>query len=650
MKSNHTGSGILHNKRLLLLTLLLTVIAALPRLYNLGELGFYMDEETTAFASRSLADAKHPQMPSGMPYHRAVLHSWINAQSAKLFGVDREFSYRLPAAIFGVLTIPLMFLSARHYVGTSAAFLAALLLALSEWHVITSRQARMYAPFLFFYIASVFSILRWIQSDDNRHLLIAMALFGVSASLHQFGLFAAFIPLAALLIQDFSRTPTWKLLLFTAVSGVSALLYGHFYIDTVYQAWKTTNGIELANSVAVKTISGFPALTLSLLVAGAIGALLGIWLARLSVSNGKGNGRYLRNISLYGLAVLFAILAVTANLHGAFLSALLFLFIHPGRPGDILKTAYKPILVITATSILSAGLVISRTGPVPALKTMASLPHQYWTLLIDLSPGITLLFLVALLYLALGNRQSVGKQVYVLALCALIPLILIGIIKNWVPARYIITAYPFILILAGFLLHRVLKYGLSFSGIHTETPIMASCLLVILSGILGGHGLVSTYRAATVTYGEPVNQTAYIFPVHPDHKHPGEFVAAHSSSDDIIIAEDVIQQRWYAGRVDYWLRDQESHKKFIFIGDDGQLRDIYVNSTIATPEILDTLLADKEKRLWLITSGETFDVRHHYLNKQQLAWLEKIERLHKPVYTGKDRISFVYCLNCKNSF
>ena len=133
----------INNYKIPLIVLLLTIVAAIPRLYDLGDLGFYMDEETTAFASRSMAETGSPQMPSGMPYYRAISQTWLNSISAKTFGLDNEFSYRLPGALLGILTIPLIFLLVRVFTGTSIAFLVALLLALSEWHIITSRQARM---------------------------------------------------------------------------------------------------------------------------------------------------------------------------------------------------------------------------------------------------------------------------------------------------------------------------------------------------------------------------------------------------------------------------------------------------------------------------------------------------------------------------
>ena len=45
---------------------------------------------------------------------------------------------------------------------------------------------------------------------------------------------------------------------------------------------------------------------------------------------------------------------------------------------------------------------------------------------------------------------------------------------------------------------------------------------------------------------------------HPDHKGAAEFVAhLHPGPHDIIIAEDVLQQTYYLGHVDYWLVNKQ---------------------------------------------------------------------------------------------
>ena len=134
--------------QVLFITVALTFVATIPRLYDLGSLGFYGDEETTALPARALALGHDVKMPSGMPYNRALPLTWLNAQSAKIFGLNQEVSYRIPSAFFGILTIPLLFLFARSFVGVNVALIAALLLALSEWHIATSREARMYSSIL----------------------------------------------------------------------------------------------------------------------------------------------------------------------------------------------------------------------------------------------------------------------------------------------------------------------------------------------------------------------------------------------------------------------------------------------------------------------------------------------------------------------
>lgn len=645
----NTGTGFLYNNRVFLLTLLLTAIAAIPRLYHLGELGFYMDEETTAFASRAIAEGKYPQMPSGMPYHRALPQSYLNAMSARVFGLDNEFSYRLPAAIFGILTVPLIFLLARPYTGTSVACLAALLLAFSEWHILTSRQARMYAPFLFFYIACAFSLLRWARSDSNRYLFISITLFIFTVSFHQLGVFAAFIPLVALFIQGFSMTPAYKLVLFSAISGISAYFYGSTFVSAPYRAWKISNGIETIDTVTPGATTGLHVPELLILVPALTGALLGVWLARQLVFADTEIGMHFRRLARYTLAILFGGLAATANINGAFLAGLLLLALYPGTLTDFLRLTWKPLLAITAVASLSAGVVVMNSGLLPGLKSMFRFPFQYWTLLGELTPGITILFLAALAYLAYKGRQAAGQHVFIMVICALFPLILVGIVKNWVPARYIIMAYPFILIVASLFLYVTVKYVLALLHKPSATPVMVFSILVVISGIPGGHGLFDAYKVATLGYGDNANRIALIFPVYPDHKHPGKYVARHSNSDDLILAEDILQQQWYAEKVDYWLRNHHSHMSYLYKDSDQRMRDIYVNSIAATAEILADLETETSTKIWLITSAESHHERKYYLSDAQLAWLESIEESHTPVFTGMDGISRVYCLHCPDN-
>jgi len=635
--------------RILLLAALLVIAATIPRLYNLGEQGFYMDEETTAFAARALLEEKEAQMPSGMPYHRALPYTWLNSMSAKIFGADKEFSYRLPAAIFGILAVPLLFLLARPYVGTSVAFLAALLLGLSEWHIITSRQARMYAPFLFFYTACTFSLLQWAKKDEFKLLVIATSLFMITVSLHSLGVFAAFIPLVALFIKGYARTPYYKLIAFSIMGGSAAYLYRLLFVRSPYKVWKETNGILTNNADSTNALSQLLHTNNLLAVVSLAGIFLGIWLAKKSAFQDTENGKEFRLVTRYVLAIMFGWLSVSGNIHGAFLSILLMMMLYPGSVFTYVKQTYKPLLAISVLAVITIATIVTDIGLVPGIKSILSFPYPYWVLFAEISLGITILFVSTLAFLALKEKSNNEHAVMAVTICALFPLIIVGIIMKWAPARYLLPAYPFILISSMFMLYYLSNKATEYFSIRSKSAAIAISLVIGLSGLLGGHGLVQAYKSGKITYGNPFNEAAISFPFYPDHKYPGEFVSKHRKIGDIVIAEDVLEQRWYAGKVDYWLRkyDPVSGGHFLYRGKDQNLHDIYVGSIVATTEILETLTKDKNRRIWLITSGETYSRRDLYLREGQLQWLENIELNYSPVFTGKDKITQVYCLGCE---
>lgn len=636
------------SSKTLLLAVLLIIAAAVPRLYNLGEQGFYMDEETTAFASRAILNGNEAQMPSGMPYRRALPHSWLNSVSARILGADKELSYRLPGAIFGILTVPLIFFLARPYVGTSVAFLAALLLAFSEWHIITSRQARMYAPFLFFYIACAFSILAWAKRDEFKFLVIATSLFVMTVSFQSLGVFAAFFPLVALFIKGYSQTPYYKLIAFSFIGGIAAYIYGQLFVGEPYQSWKAAHGIILNTSDSGNAVTQLLTTNGLLTLPAAIGVFLGIWLAKNSKFPDSDNGWEFRAITRYLVTIIFACLSASGHLHGAFLSMLLMMLLYPGSLLTYIKQTYKPLIAIATVATITTTITLSDLGLTSGLKASLSFPYPYWITLHEISPGITLLFVSALTLLALKTKTTEEQAAIAMGVYGLFPLIIVGIAMKWAPSRYLLVAYPFILISSTLMLYYIITRATDYFSITSGKITVSTSYLIGLSGILGGHGVLQAYSSGTVTHGDSFNETSAAFPFYPDHKHPGEFVAKHKKPDDLVIAEDVLVQKWYAGNIDYWLRDYDADSDFMYKGRDQNIYDIYVNSTVATTDILD-YLTNSKPRMWLITSGETHNYRDYYLNNIQHAWLNNIEQNNNPVFIGEDNITKVYCLNCDNT-
>jgi hypothetical protein len=94
--------------------------------------------------------------------------------------------------------------------------------------------------------------------------------------------------------------------------------------------------------------------------------------------------------------------------------------------------------------------------------------------------------------------------------------------------------------------------------------------------------------------------------IHPDHKGAAEFMkSVRLAPNDIVLAEDVIEQTYYLGHVDYWLIGPEIAKEFV---EDwrGRFVDIYTHTpVIDSGEQLQTLI-DKPDRgaIYVIGSGE----------------------------------------------
>lgn len=78
------------------------------RFAHLGGPSFWVDEMNHVAAAQSIMDGKGPVFLSELPYTRSIIFTRLVSYSFALFGVD-EFAARFPSAIFGTLTIGLMF-------------------------------------------------------------------------------------------------------------------------------------------------------------------------------------------------------------------------------------------------------------------------------------------------------------------------------------------------------------------------------------------------------------------------------------------------------------------------------------------------------------------------------------------------------------
>jgi uncharacterized membrane protein len=181
--------------RYLQVLLLLLILGAILRLFQLGSASLWLDEATTlGSARRSLLEIwNYLSMSEFTP----PLFFWM--EHAMLTFGDSETVLRLVPAIFGIITIPVFYLIGVELLDRKAGILAAALLTFSPFAIFYSQEARAYSTMLFFLSVAFFFYLRTQRTGAWRDAL----LFGIFSSISLWTHLFAAVPVAALIIFGF---------------------------------------------------------------------------------------------------------------------------------------------------------------------------------------------------------------------------------------------------------------------------------------------------------------------------------------------------------------------------------------------------------------------------------------------------------------
>jgi uncharacterized protein (TIGR03663 family) len=138
---------------------LVTAVAAFIRFFALSLKPFHHDEGVNGFFLNTLfRDGVYKYDPAN--YHGPTLY-YISLVFSKVFGLD-TFSVRASVAIFGVLTVVLIFFL-KNYIGKIGSLAAGLFIALSPGMVFISRYFIHEIFFVFLSLAIVVSVLFFIE-------------------------------------------------------------------------------------------------------------------------------------------------------------------------------------------------------------------------------------------------------------------------------------------------------------------------------------------------------------------------------------------------------------------------------------------------------------------------------------------------------
>jgi 4-amino-4-deoxy-L-arabinose transferase-like glycosyltransferase len=119
------------------------------------------------------------------------LYALLGHASIVLFG-EHPWSVRLPAALFGALSVPLLYVLGRAAGTRREALFAALLLMVSYHHVWFSQNARGYTILTFFVLLGTYCLLRGLAEGGNRWFIGYGIAIALGAYTHITVLFPAF--------------------------------------------------------------------------------------------------------------------------------------------------------------------------------------------------------------------------------------------------------------------------------------------------------------------------------------------------------------------------------------------------------------------------------------------------------------------------
>lgn len=138
----------------------LFILALAIRIYNISSNSIWFDEAwrvSLALYSKDLSIFSY----------EGLLSSII-----KLLGKN-EYAIRLPSAVFGALTIPLIYIVSKNYTNRSTSILIALLLCVHPFHITNSQEAAGYTIACFFLLLFGFSFIK-IKSGGRIWFYVLM--------------------------------------------------------------------------------------------------------------------------------------------------------------------------------------------------------------------------------------------------------------------------------------------------------------------------------------------------------------------------------------------------------------------------------------------------------------------------------------------
>jgi len=597
---------------------LLIFVAAWLRFAGLGEVSLHGDEETMGLAVRGILEQGLPYIPSGMFYPRGLTQLYLMAASVTVFG-ESEWALRLPSVLCGIALVPIAFLLGRRFLRPNWALAFAAVVALLPTFIVDSQTARMYIFLVMFIALAMLCLFAWERSGRTAWLVGGVLALIVGLDMHSLAVASLLLfVLPGLLRGDV------RVLLYGGGAAL-AVLIGFIVIDGAVNAQYPTPPAHFGEAFGppppeASTVSrDFSATFDVLLGCIAVLALFFAWRLRGAFTDGL---KAAAPIVCLMLAVLLQ-LAVHYHLAACFLLAGVVMTFRYGsrveRPICFLVGAMAVMLVVHAALLApAAGTPIRLVG---ALVGQPSVWPYVRIAQMSVIGGVLCWAMFLWGFYRLAQRERVTDYWLLALLGVWAPVFALGLFAWDVPPRY--TAMSLI---------PMLLCALAFAQRGWDLVVARGPAIIARASAFAAAVLALLMVNPADVYAVVAAKSA----IFPDHKGAADFIREQNITDnDIVIAEDVLQQTYYLGAVDYWLIGPQVARRFVKEAGESVVDFYTATPVIVTPQMLDDVLAqNRSKRIFVIGSGEDWR-KGRREPRENLHEVLESERF-QTVFTGRD--------------
>ena len=183
-------------KKVLIIFLLILSLGTFLRLHSLGSKSLWLDEIGEVLVAKTIIPDLLPSNIAtiqGIYYHISPPLDYIILHFFLVFGKS-EFFIRLPAAIYGVLSILVIFLVGKEMYSEKEGLICSFLLAICPKAIYYSQEARMYSLFLLLSLLSLFIFHRINKSCNTWKYWVLLTIVNTAIIYtHYFGFFVLLI-------------------------------------------------------------------------------------------------------------------------------------------------------------------------------------------------------------------------------------------------------------------------------------------------------------------------------------------------------------------------------------------------------------------------------------------------------------------------